>query len=174
MKRFLTVLLSLSFLLACNDETSEVQLKTQDDLVFADTNIKVSAARCEKFTFRWLEIFNDLYSSKIRHIDIFLDSKAVNEANLRKLFEHLSKANPEPDHLTVSVFSDWAQLDPAAPNCPGSGASNMPEPPDKYDYLQATYWRRGERQYFRYSPKTKVPESEFKTVVISPKESVKD
>jgi len=44
--------------------------------------------------------------------------------------------------------------------------SNMPERPDKYDYHQAIFYRRGNAEYFRYSPALKVHESEFKTVTI--------
>jgi len=134
------------------------------DGYFADPNR--GCDNCVPFDFRWLQKENVLYSEKIRHIEIFLDPKAFNEANLKKLFGYLSSANPGPEGLTILVHTDWAQLGPAAPNCLGTGISEQPADPHEYDYLQATYWRRGQREYFRYSPKAKIDQSQFITVFI--------
>jgi len=122
---------------------------------------------CTKFDFRWLELENVLYSEKVRHIEVFLDERAFSEENLRTLFAFLSKKNPHPQHITAVVYTNWQQLPLPSPDCPGWGMSNMPEKPDRYDYLQAIYYRREAREYFRYSPATKVHDSEFKTVLIS-------
>ena len=121
---------------------------------------------CQKFDFRWIELFNMRFSSKIRRADIFMDPASFNESNLRTLFEYMSSANPEPDVLIVKVKTDWKQIEPASRDCPGSGDSNMPERPDKYDHLQAILQRRGRSEYFIYSPRPKVRESEFIKVEI--------
>lgn len=125
-----------------------------------------SPDKCVQFNFRWLQTENVLYSEKVRHIEIFMDEKAFNEENMKTLFAYLSSVNPDPDYLIVQVHTNWAQLPATAPNCPGSGISEQPADPHEYDYLQATYWRRAEREYFKYSPQTKVDQSEFKTVII--------
>lgn len=163
MKIFVLTTISMLVLIGHGASGNENPLVSKNEPTI-DRPDRECSNKCVRFDFRWLELSNELYSSKFRHIDVFLDPKAFSEDNLRNLFEHLSKANGEPENLTVSVYTDWAQIDPAAPNCPGTGISNMPEPPDKYDYLQATFWRRGEREYFRYSPKIKVHVSDFTQV----------
>ncbi|MEP6847315.1 MAG: hypothetical protein ABI999_00550 [Acidobacteriota bacterium] len=109
-----------------------------------------------------------LYTSIVRHIEIFLDEKAFSETNLKKLFEYLSKQNPDPVHLTVVVKTNWAQL-PMASDCPGYGVSEQPPDPHEYDYLQATYYRRKDQEYFRYSPAPHVDQAYFKTVEMKKK-----
>jgi hypothetical protein len=181
----LTSLFLLFFAVSCGIDSP--QAKETDSSQVKEMNLGLSLrspdciedvkGKCERFGFRWIEMYNYLASSKIRRAEIFMDPSAFNEANLRQLFEHLSRVNPEPSDLIVTVKTDWNQLQPSAPSCPGYGASNMPEPPDKYDYLQATYQRRhwieekSWTEYFIYSPKTKVREPEFTKVVIrSPKQ----
>ena len=152
-------------------EIKKVQNPSTTDVECDDSSVGI----CQRFDFRWIELFNYPASSKIRRAEIFMDPTAFSEDNLRQLFEYLSRANPEPSDLIVTVKTDWRQLQPTSRHCPGSGASNMPEPPDKYDYLQAIYHRRSWAEYFLYSPKTNVREDKFTKVVITPqREGKKD
>jgi|KBSSwiStaDraftv2_1062776.scaffolds.fasta_scaffold140966_3 hypothetical protein len=121
---------------------------------------------CVPFSFRWLETENVRYTSKIRHVEVFMDPKAFNEENMKKLFSYLSSTNTDTESLTVILHTDWAQMQPPAPNCPGTGISEQPADPHEYDYLQAIFWRRGKREYFSYSPRIHVDASEFKDVSI--------
>lgn len=167
MKNIPLAIVPALILSVCSTAANENRLARSNERPVESPSIQRSSRdECVRFDFRWLELFNGLYSSTIRHIDIFLDPKAFREDNLKRLFEHLSKVNRDPDFLIVSVYTDWNQIDPAAPNCPGSGMSEMPAQPDEYDYLQATFWRRGEREYFRYSPKIKVHAANFTEVII--------
>jgi len=130
---------------------------------------KPAAQFCQHFDFHWLELENERYSDKIRQIEIFMDEKAFSESNLKELFEYLSKSNPEPVGLIVVVHTDWSQFGIANPNCDGTGCGECNFDLPRHDHLQATYWRRPEGEYFRYSPKVNVDDSEFKEVVIKRK-----
>ena len=165
--------LLLVLALSCVNESPQAREMIADSTA-TSANCEFSATgNCEKFDFRWIELFNYPASSKIRRAEIFMDPAAFNESNLRQLFEYLSRVNPDPSDLIVTVKTDWRQLQPTSRHCPGSGRSNMPEPPDKYDYLQATYQRRSWTEYFTYSPGTNVREDEFTKVVIRPLEKEK-
>ena len=104
--------------------------------------------------FRYLVAHNSLFSSKSRHIEIFLDDRAFNAENLKLLFSCLSRKYPEPTNLTVIVKTHWNQF---PFHRPGEGSSEMPQAPDEYDYNQAKFFRRGETEYFEYSAKLKSP-----------------
>jgi hypothetical protein len=119
---------------------------------------------CKQFNFHWLELVNAKFSNTTRHVEVFMDEKAFSEDNLRELFEHLSKTNPDPAGLTVVVFTDWSQFTNPSVGCPGGGCGECKSEPFKFDHLQATYWRRPDREYFRYSPK--INTADFKKVVI--------
>lgn len=108
---------------------------------------------------------NDLYSSKIRHVELFLDPNAFNEKNLRRLFSCVSRDNPEPAWLTVQVETDWSRVH-LPTGRPGTGSCPAPPDPHEYDFLQALYWRRENHEYFRYSPGIHIHQFYFKTVVI--------
>lgn len=123
---------------------------------------------CTTFNFRYLQTQNVMYSPVVRHIEVFLDEKAFSEGNLQSLFAYISKQNPDPIHLTVVVKTNWAQLDLAS-DCPGQGVSGQPSDPHEYDYLQATYYRHKQVEYFRYSPATHVDSADFKEVIIRKK-----
>lgn len=124
-----------------------------------------SDGNCEKFSFRWIELENYMITPTNRRIEIFLDPTAFSEANLRSMFEHLSRKNPTPQNLTINVLTNWKQLEPNS-DCPIGAISGRPDPPDLYDYLRAFYWRRTGREYFRYSPAVKVHDSEWTNVTI--------
>ena len=158
-------LLLLTVVFACSVGSTRTAGKTSENST-AEIRLADHPDKCVQFSFRWLQTENVLYSEKVRHIEIFMDEKAFNEENMKALFAYLSAVNPNPDYLIVQVYTNWAQLPTTAPNCPGSGISEQPADPHEYDHLQAIYWRRGEREYFKYSPQTKVDQSEFKTVII--------
>jgi len=122
---------------------------------------------CKHFQFHWLELRNEKYSESIRHIEVFMDADAFSESNLKELFDYLSKTNPDPVGLIVVVYTDWSQFQTPSPNCPGFGCGECNSEPPRYDHQEATYWRRPEREYFRYSVKPNSPDS--KTVIIRSK-----
>jgi hypothetical protein len=120
---------------------------------------------CTTLDFHYLQTENVLYSPLNRHVEIFMDEKAFTEKNLHVLFEYLSKQNSEPVDLTVDVKTNWNQLQMPS-NCPGGGVSGLPPDPHRYDYLQAIYYRRKDREYFKYSPAPHIDEADFKTVIL--------
>lgn len=127
--------------------------------------VSKSGDSCETFSFRWIELDNYMLSPSNRRIEIFLDPTAFSEANLRSMFEHLSRKTPSPQNLTINVRTSWNQLEPNS-DCPAVVISGRPDPIDLYDYLSAFYWRRADREYFRYSPAVKVHESKWTQVII--------
>jgi hypothetical protein len=153
--------LVISALFACVVESQENNTSTQ-----VNTN-KVSIQKCVTFDFRYLVLENELRSPTVRHIEIFLDDRAFSETNLKTLFEYLSKTNPDPKLLTIQVYSNWEQV-PIPSDCPGTGRSNMPDKPDKYDYYQAIYYRNDRNgimiETFEYNPVLK--NTEFKKVIL--------
>ncbi len=163
--KVLIAFFSIFVCIACGQVISKVASNESNQVIKQDSIVRKNNDECVTFKFRYLETQNVLYSSTTRHIEIFLDEKAFSEENLITLFAYISKKNPEPQHLTVIVHTNWAQLDFPS-DCPGSGASNMPDRPDEYDYLQAIYYRRAKVEYFRYSPTIKVHSSKFKQVVL--------
>lgn len=167
--RLLTIFLSFSlgifyawaFARLSSDSTHNVMAQSQPE-----TKASSPTKFCKQFKFHWLELENEKYSEAIRHIEVFMDEKAFSEANLRELFDFLSKSNPDPEGLTIVVHTDWSQFSEPSPNCPGTGCGECSSKVDPYDHLQAIYWRRPNREYFKYSPKLGVANSEFTTVVI--------
>lgn len=124
---------------------------------------------CPGINFKYQIAGNDMWSSKVRHIWLYLEPAAFNEKNLRSLFACVSKANPEPVHLTVELNTDWSRLPDLTSTEPGSGCGECQEDPHKYDFLQALYFRREGREYFKYSPAPHVKDWDFITVVIQGK-----
>ncbi len=120
---------------------------------------------CPKVNFYFFQTQNLMYSSKVRHIELYMEPKAFTEKNLRSLFACISSANPEPIHLTAKLETDWSRVH-IPDGRSGSGASNMPSDPHEYDFLQATYYRRERQEYFRYSPAPKIDQYYFTEVVI--------
>ncbi len=120
---------------------------------------------CPNVDFNFFQTENAMYSSKVRHLEVYMDPKAFTEKNLRLLFACLSAANPEPIHLTAELETDWSRVHLPSDR-PGSGASNMPPDPHEYDFLQAIYFRRERHEYFKYSPAPHVDQYYFTEVVI--------
>ena len=174
MRRIFITLLLVFVCIACGQVTTEMATEEPNKVVAQTSVAQKQTEDCVRFKFHWLEIHNVLYTPVVRNIEIFFDEKAFSEENLKTLFAYLSEKNPDPKHLTVVVYTNWAQLDFPSPGCPGIGISEQPDPPDKYDYHRAIYYRREGREYFRYSPALKVHEANFKTVVISGKEKSPD
>ncbi|MGH9818979.1 MAG: hypothetical protein ACRD43_02320, partial [Pyrinomonadaceae bacterium] len=106
---------------------------------------------CPNVDFSFFQTQNVMYSSKVRHVELYMEPKAFTEKNLRSLFACISAANPEPIHLTAVLETDWSRVH-IPDGSPGYGASNMPPDPHEYDFLQSTYYRRENHEYFRYSP----------------------
>jgi len=165
MMRFFIASLSFCLGMFTTSLTTSSGASEVRDRQFESTVSATPARFCKPFDFHWLELENEQYTSSIRHIEVFMDEKAFSEANLRALFEYLSKANPQPEGLTVVVHTDWSQFQNPSPNCSGWGMSESSEVP-RYDHLQAIYWRRPGREYFRYSPDVNVDQTRFKKVVI--------
>jgi hypothetical protein len=167
----LAIFISLFICIAC----AQVSTKTENSAYLNDiANVPTSTKKtedCLTMDFHYLLTENQLYSSEVRHIEVFLDETAFSEENLKKLFKYLSYKNPEPKHLIIEVKTNWKQLDYPS-DCPGIGASNLPERQDKYDYFQAVFHRTGSNgitEYFRYNPTVKIRDSDFKTVIIKGK-----
>ena len=75
---------------------------------------------CRPLHFRYLILSNELWSEKLRHIDIFMEPSAFSEGNLNKLFKIFSKTFTKPEVLTITVKTNWNQFHfSRAPNCPG-------------------------------------------------------
>lgn len=132
---------------------------------FTETSIR-KMDDCITMPFHYLIVENVLYSPKVRHILVFLDEKAFTEENLKTLFQYLSKKNPEPKHLTITLKTNWTQLSLSS-DCPQLGLTNQPARRDEYDYHQAIFYRRdrsGTVEYFRYNPILKT--ADLKTVVL--------
>lgn len=165
MKKRLALFLSLLLCSGCERVSSEVKNHNERKIDLRNSFNQENEKSCVTFNFHYLETQNVLYSSTIRNVEIFLDENAFSEENLKKLFVYISEKNPEPKNLIVKINTNWKQLDFPS-DCPGQGASNMPERPDKYDYLQAIYQRRARYEYFDYSPEIKVDQSKFKRVIL--------
>lgn len=165
MMKVLVIYFSLFVCIACGQVVTKITADEPSKIPIQNSVVQKDKKDCVTFKFRYLEIENVLYTPGVRHIEIFLDEKAFSEENLKTLFEYISEKNPEPQHLTAIVHTNWTQLDFPS-DCPGSGMSNMPARPDEYDYYQATYHRRAKVEYFDYSQKLKIHSSEFKRVIL--------
>lgn len=126
---------------------------------------------CKNTVPEFLMTYDELRSNTVRKIQVLLDPKYFNEQNLAQIFDCLSKANPDPEHLMIDLQTDRSRVH-IPDGRPGTGASNLPPDPRENDFLRAMYFRRpgkGDRvgkEYFEYSPSVKVPRSEFKWVKI--------
>jgi hypothetical protein len=144
-------------------EQPETQKTTSSSEQTTESSRVNSKADCVTMKFRYL-VRNDYMSTpKMRYVDIFMDEKAFSEENLKTLFDYLSDKYTGPEDLTMVVVTNWNQL-PLPTDCPPSGISGLPDKPDKYDYHQAIFHRRGINKYFRYNPVLK--SSIFKKVIM--------
>ena len=122
---------------------------------------------CAQFKFKFFIIDDSLYTNTSRHMRVFMDEKGFSEPNLRTLFDYISKLNPDPVGLTVSVYTNWEQFDNPLPDGCWMASSRHNHPVD-YRFREATYYRRDRpknREYFRYSAARN--SSETKTVILS-------
>ncbi len=117
----------------------------------ADSSVDSNAENCVTLPFRFVVVRDTLKSANLRDIEILLDSKAYSVENLKILFSYLSEKNVEPQYLTITVYTEWSQLELPS-DCPGSGHSgNHPSQQHKLDFHHAKYFRRGDNVFFRYS-----------------------
>ncbi|MGD9588305.1 MAG: hypothetical protein AB7Q37_05535 [Pyrinomonadaceae bacterium] len=119
----------------------------------------VPPSDCVRFDFQYLIVSDEQMSPNTRKIEVFMDEKAFNENNLRKLFRHLSDTHPDPNklpnNLLLYVYTDWKQLGTYS-DCPVIAMSGGDGGRDAYDYYWARFRRREGREYFRYNPIKKV------------------
>lgn len=164
-ERKIPLTLLLLFLFgACASVSSESENIKLDSKEIATTSTSEKmSSDCVTMNFHYLVTLNYLATPKARYIEVFLEEKAFSEENLKTLFTYISEKYPDPEYLTVKLQTNWNQLSLPS-DCPGSGISNMPDRPDKYDYYQAVFHRRGDQKYFRYNPTLKT--SKFKEVVM--------
>lgn len=127
---------------------------------------------CPDFNAEFLVTQNWLHSPKFRYIQVYLEPAAFSEKNLRKLFACISKENPEPKNLRLTLETDRSRVQ-IPTGRPGTGMSNMPPDPNQNDFLRAIYSRNSgrataydAREFFRYSPRTHVDEFYFITVIL--------
>ncbi len=125
--------------------------------------------KCSTIEAEFLVTQNSLRSELMRRMEVYLAPTAFDEKNLRSLFECLSKENPEPEHLIISLETDWSRVH-IPDGRPGTGASGGPRDPHENDFLRAMYYRRPEKgdrygkEYFRYSPRIHLDQFHFTTV----------
>lgn len=140
-------LLFLSSLLfiACND--SSIALSGVVDSI-SETDARTSF--CEELPFRFVVLKNEAVTTDLREIQVFLDPTAFSVENLRELFSHLSKRNPEPGLLQVSVITDWEQLGKWS-DCSRGGIGGTNNDSNYNKFHRARYYRVAGQEYFRYS-----------------------
>lgn len=109
---------------------------------------------CVTLDFHYLISADEMHTQKIRNIEVFMDEKAFNRENLRKLFKYLSRKYSSPKHLTIDVKTNWNQL-LLSTDCPPGGLSEQRQKLDKYDYYRAKFYRRDRGrivEYFHFYP----------------------
>ena len=122
---------------------------------------------CAQFKFKFFIIDDLLYTETYRQMRVFMDEKGFSEPNLRTLFDYISKLNPDPVGLTVTVYTNWEQFQNPLPHGCGMAMSEGNRPVD-YRFQEATYYRRDRpknREYFRY--RLARNSSKTKTVILS-------
>lgn len=139
--------------IACGEDSVSTQAPAKSDtpprVVWAS-----DVDDCIKWDFRFLITLDHQMSSAIRKIEVFMEADAFNEANLQRLFRHLSDKNPDAAdsarNLHISVVTDWKQLG-LPTDCPpsGSSGSNTVNPTV---YQWARFYRRGEKEFFTFNP----------------------
>ena len=138
--------------------------KVEDAVYVVDSGNVRPFEKCKTFSFRYIEIENTLHSEVYRYIEIFMDSKAFNEENLKEMFSYLSREYPNEANLVIRAYTDWSQIDYPS-DCPPSGiGGGKGKPKPEEFHFQATFNRRPEGAYFRYreTPMSK----DLRTVVI--------
>ncbi|HEX8251068.1 MAG TPA: hypothetical protein VF599_23035 [Pyrinomonadaceae bacterium] len=163
----LPLLLSMFAFSAFAQKDKIKQLKIQM-LISAEQKKEFSSGNsetdCVTMKFHYLVTLDFMLTSKIRRIEVFMNEKAFSEENLKTLFAYLSDKYTSSEDLNVIVNTNWNQLQ-LPTDCLPLRASNQPDKPDKYDYHQAIFNRRGKIKYFRYNPVLKT--SIFKKVTMN-------
>lgn len=106
---------------------------------------------CEANSFHFEILRNDLQSETTRRIEIFMEASAYSVENLKQLFSKVSTKYPEPDYLTIVVYTDWSQVDLRTDAKGSASSGRSPGRPHELEFHHAKYFRRGENIYFRYS-----------------------
>ena len=87
-----------------------------------------------------------------RLIYVLLDPRSFSEANLRKIFNVLSKKHARPQTLTVHLETNRKYL----PDPDGDGTSHaessLPNDPDRHKFHWALYFRTELLEVFRFNP----------------------
>jgi hypothetical protein len=148
------LLIAISYSLAtCEAQTVET----------AATKTQIAEVEsCTNLNFRFVTVSDTPYSSTVQQVEIFLEEKSFNEANLKELLAYISRQHPTTPILLADVKTSWEQLSPITGDCPGSGSSENRPRKDEYDYHQARYRRSEDSEYFEYSKALRDPD--FKRV----------
>jgi hypothetical protein len=166
MLRIAVVLMSFFVTVACSQQDSKFTAQagtTSPTPIPARTPIYLE---CPAVKAAYKIAGNDLWSENVRHVWLYLEPAAFNEKNLKKLFACVSKANPEPVHLTAELHTDWSRLPEVTSTEPGGGCGECKEDPHRYDFLQGWYMRREKHEWIEYSPAPHIRDTAFKTIVI--------
>jgi|GEM_PF-3437244 len=98
-----------------------------------------------------------------RFVGVLMDEKAFSEENLRSLFPLLSKRFPDPQRLTVHVFTSLEQVRTPEESDTG-GISEGPSDFSLDNYHRALFIRDDGNELIRYS--TELPVRGLRTVVL--------
>lgn len=123
----------------------------------------LSSSNCPNLIFRHVVVSNNIQTSKIRDIEVFMDPKDFSPDNLKSLFSFLSTKFPSPEYLFVNVYTDWSQL-PYPPNC-GVGFGGIEGRKVNNIFHRAKYYRQGRNVFFYYTNELGIEKME--KVVIS-------
>lgn len=98
-----------------------------------------------------------------RFVGVLMDEKAFSEENLRSLFPLLSKRFPDPQRLTVHVFTSLEQVRTPEESDTG-GISEGPSDASLDNYHEALFIRDDGNELIRYS--TELPVRGLRTVIL--------
>lgn len=60
---------------------------------------------------RYVIVYNEVFDSKVRWLDIVIDEKQFNEENLRKTFELIKKRFPEPFAMNIEIHTNLETIE---------------------------------------------------------------
>lgn len=121
---------------------------------------------CFEFDFKFL-ITHNWAGAKRRDVSVFMDPKAFNDINLRKLFNYFATKYPTPNIMSVRVETSWYRVPAPNIDCEGSGSSEQPDDPERDNYHWALLLRSGENEVYRFNPT--LGEKKMETVLIKGK-----
>lgn len=120
-------------------------------------------------SFRYVIVYNEIVGGEddlreaFRYVEVLLDERAFSEKTLKELFRLLSKRFREPKDMDVAVYTSLEQIDTPEERDAGK-ISEAPEDPALDQHPSAVLIRKGECEFFRYTPQA--PSTEMKTVVV--------